>query len=359
MSENIQNTENNKSQKSNDIDLGDLFRMIGRALNKLFVFLRTTFLIILDLFIRALIVMRAHVVKFIIVGLLSVATGWFIDSRQPLLYGANMTIRVNFDSARQLYSNIRYYNELAIDKDSVRLGEIFNMESNVASKLRGLHIEPSLTEIEMLKSYTDFMKQADTVFIKNEMNYDIFKENINPLDFRIHYIRLISSDKSIFEGMQERLISYNVENNYIKNLRETTIKNLEDKKKFYENRFNTIDTLREVYNVAIKTEAKKTSNSQTSIQMAASSVQTNELELFKLDAETTAVLGTINVDIEDKKNTINVLSDLTSGAIFKNFFDKYIFRVPVVTLLLLLLFILLRELNKYLNTYAENKRLYA
>jgi hypothetical protein len=34
-----------------------------------------------------------------------------------------------------------------------------------------------------------------------------------------------------------------------------------------------------------------------------------------------------------------------------------LFRIPIMTLLLLFAFILLKELNKYMNTYIEDKRL--
>ena len=65
----------------------------------------------------------------------------------------------------------------------------------------------------------------------------------------------------------------------------------------------------------------------------------------------------INRQKESEKETINVLSDFSPGARIRSFYDKYLYRIPMVTISLLLMFILLRELNKYLNTYADNKRL--
>ncbi|QHI37482.1 hypothetical protein IMCC3317_28610 [Kordia antarctica] len=354
MSENIQNTPT--PQKSTEVDLGELFRMIGRAMSRFFAFLRSAFLFVLDLIIRALIIVRVHIVKFIIVGILSVAIGWFIDSRQPIVYGSNMTVQTNFGSERQLYSNIRYYNGLVLQGDSIALAKVFAITVPQASQLKGVFIKPNISEIEMLKRYDEFRKETDSSNVADQIDYDLFKKSIDPLDFTRHELGIVSGEQNVFGLLQARLITENVENEYIKKQKEIMIRNLDATEEALKKRLDKIDTLRAVYNKAIQSEAGKTSLAQTQIQMSSSSIKTNEIELFSLDENISARLRQIAEDREFKGQTINVLSNFSDGAQIRNFYESYLFRIPIVTLLLLFVFILLRELNKYLNTYAENRR---
>ena len=360
MSENIQNTpKTSTEQKSTEVDLGELFRMIGRAINRFFVFLRNAFLFILDLIIRALIIVRVHIVKFIIVGILSVAIGWFIDSRQPIVYGSSMTIHTNFGSARQLYSNIKFYNGLVQQGDSLELSRTFGITASQANTLKGIFIEPKVSEIDMLVAYDQFMKETDSINVSDQIDFEKFKNSVDPLTFATHEIGVVAGEKNVFKLLQEDLITANVENEFIKRQKDIMLRNLNTSEEALNKRLEKIDTLRNVYNKAIKSEAGKTSQAQTQIQMSSTSIKTNELELFTLDEQISARLLKIAEDKEFQQNTINVLSNFSDGAEIRNFYNSYLFRIPIITLLLLFVFILLRELNKYLNSYAENRRLNA
>lgn len=360
MSENIQNTPHNQPEKSTEIDLGELFRMIGRGINRFFALLRNAFLFILDLIIRALIVVRVHFIKFAIVGILSVAVGWFFDSRQPKVFGSNLVVETNYGSARQLYSNIKYYNALAIEADSTKLGDIFGISKEKARGLRGFYIEPDVTENEMLSAYDEFMKKSDTTIIKNEINYSKFKRNVDPFEFKVHKIGVLAFRKDLFLDLQDDILTHNIDNDYIKKQKEVYLANLDKREEILLAKQVNIDTLRKVYNNSIIAEARKTTQAQTHIQMTtSSSIKTNELELFVLDEAISKELLEIKQQRELLSETINVLSDFIAGRQMLNFYDSYLFRIPIMTLSILFMFILLRELNTYLNTYSENKRLNA
>lgn len=358
MSENIQNTPNNNDPKSNEIDLRELFRMIGKGFSSLFAFLRNTLLFLLDLLIRALIVIRVHIVKFVIVGILSVAIGWFVDSRKPVVYGSNLYVKTNYDSSKQLYSNISFYNSLAENGDVETLSKIFEIDTTDARNLQGFYIEPDITENQNLISFDNFLKDKDSLTV-SQIDFNKFKSNIDPKDYDSHRIGVASVERNIFPSLQEKLITYNIENELIKRKKENFIQNLNIQEKSLLSRLTKIDTLRNVYNESILSESKKTSNAQTTIQMSSNTKKTNEIELFNLDEKIASQLVIINQQRRMGEKTIDVISDFYPGIEVKNFFDSYLFKIPIVTLSLLLLFILLRELNKYLDAYAENKRINA
>lgn len=360
MSENVQNTP--ETPKSNsEIDLGELFRMIGRAFNRLFAFLRNVFLFLLDLVIRALIMIRVHIVKFVIVGFLSFVIGWFIDSRQEKVYGASMYIKTNYGSVRQLYSNIKYYQGLTEEGDSTTLAEIFGIDKNQAGNLRGFFIEPDVTENGLLFEYNDFMKKADTTFVQDEIDFKKFKNSKSPLDFDIHQVYVYSVEKAVIPKLQDPIVKKNIENYYIKKQKEISLDNLEKTEKSLEKRLIEIDTLSRVYKELLRKDPKESENSKgagTYIQMASNNEnKTKELELLDLSETITNKILEINLRRELSNETINVLSDFSPGAEIKSFYDKFLFKIPLVTFILLVVFILLRELNSYLNRYDENKKL--
>ncbi|MEM6685464.1 MAG: hypothetical protein AAF617_06675 [Bacteroidota bacterium] len=357
MSENIQNTENNKPEKSSEIDLGELFRMIGRGFNRFFRFVSNMFLLLVDLIIRTLIVFREHVLKFIIVGVLSIILGFFIDSRMPTVYASNMVVQLNYESELQLYNNVKYYNSLIMEGDTTQLIDVFDIEKEQAGSLRGVYIEPVVTELDLLKQYDKFMKETDSINVVGKMDFTKFKRNINPLQAATHRIGAASLQKDIFKKIQDKIVSLDVENEYVKRRKDVSYKNLVQEEEELKKRLSKIDTLRNVYNEAIRSEAKKTSQAQTQIQMSSSKIQTKELELFTLDQTILARLSKIKELKELNQDVVNVLSNFSDGIESVDFYDKYLYRIPIVTISLLLIFILLRELNKYLNTYAEKKRL--
>jgi len=359
MSENVQNTpETPKS--NNDIDLGELFRMIGRAFNRLFAFLRNVFLFLLDLVIRALIMIREHIVKFVIVGFLSLVVGWFIDSRQEKVYGASMYVKTNYGSVRQLYSNIKYYQGLAEDADSTTLAEIFGINKDQAGSLRGFFIEPDVTENGLLFEYNDFMKKADTTFVQDEIDFKKFKNSKSPLDFDTHQISVFSVEKSIIPKLQDPIVTKNIENYHIKKQKEIVLKNLDKTEKALEKRLIEIDTLNRVYKELLRKEPNElsTKGAGTYIQMASNNDnKTKELELLNLNEVITNKILEISLQRDLSNETINVLSDFSPGAEVKTFYDRFLFKIPVITFILLVIFILLRELNSYLNRYTGNKKL--
>ncbi|AXG68955.1 hypothetical protein KORDIASMS9_01174 [Kordia sp. SMS9] len=362
MSENSQNVlpEQPPKPAGNEIDLKELFRMIGSAFNRFFLFIRNILLFLLDLLIRALIIVRVHIVKFAIVGFLSIVIGWFVDSRKEAVFGSSMYVKTNYGSTRQLYSNIKYYQGLVEEGDSMKLADIFSITKDEAGSLRGFVIDPDVTDNGMLKAYNEFMKTADTTFVMNEIDFEKYKKNTSPMDFSVHQVSVYSTEKEIIPALQEPIAKKNVENFHIKRQKEINLENLEKSVKALEKQLIRIDTLSEVYKDLLLQEPKENSSkaSNTYIQLASNNEKkTKELELLAVNEKISNRILEINRQREMERETINVLSDFSPGARIRSFYDRYLYRIPMITVSLLLMFILLRELNQYLNTYAENKRM--
>ena len=90
--------------------------------------------------------------------IIGVVIGFIMDKNSDKLYaGANMFIETNFNSARQVYENIKQFQQLAYkDKDSIELAKRLHISPEEASKLKGFYIEPDVDENTIAEKYSEF-----------------------------------------------------------------------------------------------------------------------------------------------------------------------------------------------------------
>ena len=100
-------------------------------------------------------------------------------------------------------------------------------------------------------------------------------------------------------------------------------------------------------------EAKKES-AGTSIDLGSTKKSTKEIELFDTDRNIMKDLELNSRSIAQKSEVINIVSNFqTIGYEVKGITKNLIFIVAILSVLLTLFFILLFDLNKYLNRYKK------
>ena len=112
-------------QASEEVDLGQLFKLIGNDFNKFFRFIASIFKGLFHLIILFLLFIQKHFIKFTVVGIIGLAIGIYLDLNKETNYISTMVVEPNFNSVQQLYNNIGFYNELAGAQDSTALAEAF------------------------------------------------------------------------------------------------------------------------------------------------------------------------------------------------------------------------------------------
>ena len=84
-----------------------------------------------------------------------------------------MIVKPLFDSKYQLVTNIKYYNELVVNKEYSKLSAIFSVDENEAKNLSSFDIiDGPESEKEKTRIYNRFMKSLD-----NSMGYDFMGRN--------------------------------------------------------------------------------------------------------------------------------------------------------------------------------------
>ena len=340
-------------QASEEVDLGQLFRLIGNAFNKFFRFIASIFKGLFHLIILFLLFIQKHVIKLTIIGIVSLAAGIFLDINKELRFISTMVVEPNFNSVQQLYNNINFYNELAEAKDSTALAEALNISEKEASSIKELSVESYSDENQKIQLFDKFVRSLDTTTQKT-LDMKSYLKNFNSFDARFHTISVIASDNGIAKKIQSSIINSISRNDYFelqKNISDLNIK-LQDS--LYKKQVTEIDSLQVLYKKVMLKEADKAMEG-TNISLGENGEENNkELALINKINELKTSLVELNEERANKASILNVISEFPrKGVEVKGFLNSYKFLVPCILLGFTLFVLALISLNAYLKNYKK------
>ena len=345
----------NQKQQNNEeeVDLGSLFIIIGKGFSKFFNFIGSIFKCIFDFLIEILLFLKKNIIKIGLATIFGAICGFFLQSNSPEKYGSDLLLEPNFKSVMQLYNNIQFYNDLVKQKDTIGLVKAFNLNKEDAASLKKFTVEPIVNENDIINGYNEFITEVDTTTVRS-YSFDEFKASFSDYDYKIHKVQVISEKNNVFKKLENKIISSIVENKYFKRLKELTNENLNRTDSVYRENLAQIDSLRKVYMTVMIEEAKKQSTG-TSIDLGGEKRTTKELELF----ETNRRINSDLKDLADQKaaefEVINVISNFQPvGYEINGVTKNYIFILGALSAALMIVFLLLLKLNKFLENYKKN-----
>jgi len=335
-----------------EVDLGSLFKVIGKGFQNLFKSIGQFFKTIFHFLILFLLFLRNNMLKLGIAMFIGATIGLYLDLTQPKLYSSTMIVEPNFKSAQQLYKNINFYHELVKQKDSSLLAQTLKISENEASKLKGFYIEPIKNQNEKYQFFNDFIQDIDTTTIRN-IDIKEFKKGFSDYNYNYHQIKVKSFSNIIFEKLSIPIIS-SIENNpYYKYQKKINDENLHQNERVLVKSLREVDTLRKIYNEVLITEAKKMETG-TSITLAQGVKKTEEIELFNQSLELNEELIDNNKEKAETTEILNVVSTFSKvGIKERGLQKKWTFVLGLSLGLAMLTFILFRQLNSYLINYRK------
>ena len=261
-----------------------------------------------------------------------------------------MLLAPNFQSTRQLYNNVNYYNDLVKQKDTASLQKIFNLDKNVAASLKEFEIEPIKKDRDIILAYKDLIISIDTLAIKG-YEYKDFKNSFTKFGYRLHKVTVRAEKNDVFDKLEDVIISSVANNNYFKRQKKLTNENLNRADSLYRQNLTQVDSLRKVYMEVMVEEAKKPT-AGTSIDLGGQNKTTKELELFETNRKINADLEDISTQKSNKYEIINVFSSFQPiGTEIKGATENYAFLLASLGAGLMVLWLFLRQLNTYIDTY--------
>ncbi len=342
------NTNNNEEE----VDLGSLFVIIGKGFSKFFNFIATIFKGIFHFFISILIFLKDNFIKIGIAAIIGLVAGVFLETSKEKRFASDLLVEPNFKSARQLYNNVNFYNDLVKQKDIARIQKTFNLDKETAASLKKFTIKPVINDNDIINSYNNFILSVDTTTVKS-YSFEEFKGSFTDLDYEIHNINVIAEKNDVFDKLDEVILSSVVKNKYFNRVKELANENLNRTDSLLRQNLGQIDSLRRVYMQVMLDEAKKQSNG-TSIDLGGEKRTTKELELFETNRKLNSELRNVIFEKSNKYEVINVISNFQPiGYEVKGITKNIAFQLAVLGALLMILVLLVFKVNTFLNNYKK------
>jgi len=350
-------SENNKN-KSEEVDLIVLSKLIGRTFNKFFQFIASVFKFLFSIFILFVKLIIINWKLILSVVLVSFIVGNFLETRTPRFYQSEMIVKPYFESKYQLIENIDYFNALIEIHDYNQLDKIFNIDSLKkidVSDLVSFNIKlgPE-TESEKMEQFLKFAKNLDSFVVKKE-NYEQFIENRINISGEVFVITAKTLNKNIFKNIESGIKSSFI-NDYSKS------KRLKDsllyiiKKKSIEKSIVQIEKLQDIYIKVLEnqSESARPVSANEFLITKENELNTKEFELFEKQLELENTL----TNLEEKRIIKDAFVDnISSFQLVKKpdkiFKEMYSLTLPLISLGFLGLLYILSQLVIYAKNYGE------
>lgn len=346
-----------KNTGSDEIDLGQLFNLIGDGFRNLFNFFGSVLQKIFEVVLFILIFLQKHFLKIALVIVTGLVLGFLADSYVKTKYISTMVVEPNFNSAQQLYNNISFYNELAIAQDSVSLSEALEISVHEAASLKSFKIESYADENQKVKLFDTFVRELDST-TRNTIDLANFMENFNSFDARFHNISVVATDPFVARETQPAILNSIVRNDYFSLQKDIAGRNFDVQDSIIKIQLAEIDSLQSLYKRVMEKEAAKPMQG-TNISLGESGdKESKELALISQIDQLKDGLVELNQERANKSEIINVISEFPKrGVVLKGFLNSYKLLFPVALVVLTLLVLLMIEINRFLNAYKKKRNL--
>jgi hypothetical protein len=348
----MSNSQEPVNKTSEEVDIGQLFKLIGGAFDRLFKSTAVGFRNIFNAFILLLLFIRKKIVVFAVALIVGFGAGFYLEFIEGPRYESTMMLEPNFNSVQQLYNNVEFYNELAESEETTALALALGISGEDATAIKKVKVESFADDNQKIKLFDEFIRQLDTNTIKT-IDFESYMENFNSLDARFHKITMITSKSDVAKKTQEAIVNSIKINNYFKLQKEVSDLNIAIQDSLYRKQLAEIDSLQNLYKKVLLTTAENPGTG-THINLADDGESVNkELQLIK----ERNLLKTELVELYEEKATkasiINVISDFPErGVEINSFLESKKFLGSIAGFLLAFLALGLIQLNKYLKNYS-------
>ncbi|MDO5969502.1 hypothetical protein Q4Q35_06765 [Flavivirga aquimarina] len=295
-------------QQSEEVDLGQLFKLIGNVFSNFFRFIGSIFNKLFLAFVWLVFFVKKHVLKLAIAGIVGVILGIVLEKTSEPVYKSSITVKQNYNTGENLYNVIDYYNDL-IKQDVNILKTVLGVKSEEAESILNFEIEPTISENQKLQEFHAYLKTLDTSLTKI-LDYKTFLKNSKDYHHQYQQITIKAKERNNFKTVFHKIISNINSNVYFKQEQEKDLRELKAQASAIFKGLIKSDTLLAVYQKAIVKSAENNNDSQTQITIANKGNQssTKEFELYNKDLELRRELVEIEREIADKKHIIEITS---------------------------------------------------
>ena len=340
---------------SEEIDLGQLFKLIGKAFDRLINFIVSIFKWIFSIIIYAL---KAIIVNFkiiLITVIIAGVLGYALDKFKPNLYSSQMLVKPYFDSKYQLVNTINYYNALLENQDYNTLSKIFDIKEEEVKEITVFEINSGPeTENERIIEYNEFLKSIDSTSAQN-VNFENFVENRSVYSGDLFEIKVRSSKKDIFPKLTEGL-SNSFTNVYSEKKMKKRDSLISIQKENIKQQLNEVASLQDVY-IKVLEEESKSSSTEISfggegVTLNKDKTQTREFELLNKEIQLRNELKVLDEQKVEEDVFFDVIASFQEvGSKDSKWYEKYSLIFPILAFFLLCILYLTSKTITFVKNY--------
>ena len=347
-------------QPSEEVDLGQLFKLIGNAFDRFFKFIGSIFKNLFLAFVWFVFFIKLHIIKLAIAGVIGIALGFLLETTLEPAYKSYATIKQNYPTGENLYNSISYYKDLVRQNDINTLKNALNIEESEASSILDFDINPVITENEKLQKFDAYLKTLDSA-VASKVEYETYINNVEDYTYGYQQIAIKAKARNNFKKVFDKIIENIDKNEFFEREQAKDLSELKNEEASLLEALKQSDSLQSTYKRVLEKVSEKDKTAQTSITIEGSTQvdKTKEFELFKSDLELREKLVENRRKQADKEFVIEVVSSKQESGVIdktKKVFGKavsskmfYAVGIVLLTLLVLLSLQFIKFIEKYKN----------
>lgn len=293
-----------RNTSSDEIDLSQLFRWIGKGFNNFGQGILNTLASLRALFFKNMVFFGIVIASGLALGLI------FSEFLQKKHYASSMILSCDYLNSRILTNSMDKLNLLCLEKEGAGLANELKIDINTAKNIlkfdsKAFVSEKDLVEIEVLKEQLNNVAQ-DKKDIVNKIISKIEIENKNAFLIEVKVL-----DPEIIKNLEQALVNYIKDNSFIQNRIAANERTLLERKAKLQRESRKLDSLKTVLFENFASMAKENNRPGSNNVILSDKYLTDPLDVFKQDLEVHSQIQSIDYQLSVKPD-FEVVDGLTS-----------------------------------------------
>tara|TARA_B100001175_G_scaffold296831_1_gene286071 strand:+ start:496 stop:1569 length:1074 start_codon:yes stop_codon:yes gene_type:complete len=319
----------NNHKPNEDVEIGQLFKIIGKGFENMFRFIGSVFNKFFIAFVWLVFFIRKRIIILSAAAFLGLITGVIIEITFPPTYKSTLSIKQNYETGENLYESIKYYNGLLKDKDYNVLGATLGLTVSASEEIVGFEIEPLITENEYLVMFDRYIGNLDSL-AASKIEYVDYVNNTKDHKHKLQQISIKSKTRADFNSVFTKIV-YNIETNpFFVNEQAKDMSELSLSKTALEESLIQSDSLQQTYKRVLEQQLDSNTTSEIGITFEGDNDRdkTREFDLYKSDIELREKIIKIERELKDKENIIDLISSKQDNGFVDNTKSLFGFSIP-------------------------------
>ena len=349
-------------QPSEEVDLGQLFQMIGNGFRRLFQSIGSIFKQLFLAFVWFVFFLKKRAIILLIAAAVGLALGLVLNKTSSPIYKSSISVKQNYPTGENLYGSIEYYNGLLKDRDYEVLGRVLGIGEDVSYEIVEFNIEPIITDNDRVVMFDQYITELDSL-AASKVEYEAFINNIKDYKHRNQQISIKSTTRANFKAVFTNIVDNINSNSFFKKEQAKDIFELEESKAAIEQALIQSDSLQRTYKRVLEQQTDAKSGAEIGITFEGDNdiYKTREYDLYLNDIRLRKELVDINRQLNDIENIVDAISSKQESGFVDNTKEllgmKLSSRIYYPYLFFLLAFVVLlaMEFFKFIEKYKPEE----